>query len=411
METIKTKKTEKRALLQDIIDEVESIRERVIKFRREMHRNPELSGEEKNTSTFVAGVLEDNDIETRRCVGGYGVVGLLKGGGPGPTIAMRADMDALPITDTKDCDYASTVPGVMHACGHDVHTSVLMGAAVVLGKMRDRLKGNVKFIFQPSEERSVTGAKVMIEDGALDNPLPTAIVALHCFPELEVGTIGHKSGIMTASADKFKITVKGRSGHASRPHQTVDAVLVAALVINAIHHIVSRRTDPLHHAVISIGNISGGTAPNIIADRVEMEGTVRTLDTEARTKIPVLMEETIRGVTEGMGGGFELDYDYGTPSVINDAEVDGFVAGAATDILGPDNIVEMPEPVMGAEDFAYFADRVPGTLFRLGTSNKAKGFTAPLHNARFDVDEESIVIGTKLMSWIAAKYLSGEGRE
>lgn len=396
-------------LLGEISRICDALRERLIKFRRDIHSNPELSGEEKNTSAFVAGVLEDNDIETRREVGGHGVVGLLRGGGPGPTIAFRADMDALPIADTKDVDYASTVPGVMHACGHDVHTSVLMGAAVVLAGIRERLKGNVKFIFQPSEERSVTGAKLMIEDGVLDDPAPSAIVALHCFPELPVGTIGHKSGVMTASADRFKITIKGRSGHASRPHQTVDAVLLAALAINAIHHIVSRRTDPLHHAVISIGTICGGDAPNIIADTVVMEGTVRTLDTEARTKIPVLIEETICGVTEGMGGSFELSYDYGTPSVINDPVVDGFVGEAAADVLGPERVVLMSDPLMGAEDFAYFADRVPGTLFRLGTSNPARGLTAPLHNAKFDVDEDAVVIGTKLMSWMAAKYLGGGG--
>ncbi|MFQ5442866.1 MAG: M20 family metallopeptidase [Thermodesulfobacteriota bacterium] len=395
-----------RALLDEIIKGVDAKKKRLINFRREIHRCPELSGEEKNTAAFVAGVLEDNDIEVMRNIGGHGVVGILTGAEPGPTIAFRADMDALPIQEKGESDYASEVPGAMHACGHDLHTAVLMGTAVVLSGLRDRLKGNVKFIFQPSEEKSVTGAKKMIEDGALDDPKPEAIVALHCYPEMETGTIGHKSGLMTASADKFRIVVKGLSGHASRPHQTVDAVLLSALVINAIHHIVSRRTDPLHHAVISIGTIRGGTALNIIADSVEMEGTVRTLDSEARTKIHSLIEETIKGVTEGMGGAYELSYHFGTPPVINDKAVDDFVGGSAADILGRENVVEMVDPKMGAEDFAYFTEKIPGTLFRLGTSNRARGITALLHNPEFDVDEEAICVGAKIMAWTAVKFLS-----
>jgi amidohydrolase len=399
-------------IFREVMDAVDGIKERLVKFRREIHASPELSGEEEHTSAFVVGVLEAADIEVRSSVGGYGVVGLLRGAGKGPTIALRADMDALPIQDCKKADYASKVEGVMHACGHDVHTSVLMGTAEVLSGMRDRLNGNVKFIFQPSEERSSTGgAKYMIEDGALDDPIPSAIVALHCFPELEVGTMGHRQGMMTASADKFRITVRGKSGHASRPHQTVDAVLLSSIIINAMHHIVSRRTDPLHHAVISIGTIHGGDAPNIIADTVVMEGTVRTLDAEARTKIPVLIDETIKGISEGMGGSYELEYDYGTPSVVNDRAVDVLVGEAATDVLGAGNVVDMPEPLMGAEDFSYFAERVPGVLFRLGTSNKKKGLTAPLHNSRFDVDEDAIAVGARLMTWIVVKYLLSGGIE
>lgn len=396
-----------KGILDEITGTVDSIKDRIIKFRREIHRTPELSGEEERTATFVAGVLDDNDIEVRRNVGGHGVVGLLKGSEEGLAIALRADMDALPIQDKKGVEYASTVPGVMHACGHDVHTAILMGTAITLKSLSEKLRGSVKFIFQPSEERSVTGAKMMIEDGALESPMPSAIVALHCFPEMEAGCIAHKPGIMTASSDKFRIVVKGKSGHASRPHQTVDAVLLSALVINAIHHIVSRRTDPLHTAVISIGTVCGGSAPNIIAERVEMEGTVRTLDPGARKKVHALIEETIKGVVHGMGGDFELEYSFGTPPVINDRNVDEHVASCAVDILGERNVIEIPDPLMGAEDFAYFAERVPGTLFRLGTGNRDKGITSHLHNPLFDVDEDSIVIGAKLMSWIAAKYLSG----
>jgi len=314
-------------------------------------------------------------------------------------------MDALPIQDLKEVDYASDVPGVMHACGHDVHTSVLLGTAMVLVSVKDKLRGNVKFIFQPSEEKSVTGAKKMIEDGALDEPAPGAIVALHCYPELEAGVIAHKPGIMTAAADKFKVVVLGKSGHASRPHQCVDAVLLAALVVNAIQHIVSRRTDPLHHAVISIGTIHGGTALNVIADRVEMEGTVRTLNKGERLKVRALVEDTIRGVTEGMGGGYELEYEFGTPAVLNDPGVDGLIRRCAMHVIGEDNVITMQDPKMGAEDFAYFTEKVPGALFRLGTSNKAKGLTAKLHTPNFDVDEKALEVGVRTLAWLSACYL------
>ena len=287
-------------LLETIVEKVDSIKDRLVKFRREIHKNPELGGSEEKTAAFVAGILEDNDIEVKRGVAGHGVVGLLEGpgggggGGGGDTIALRGDMDALPIQDYKKVEYASSVPGVMHACGHDVHTAVLMGTAIVLGSIRDRLKGNVKFIFQPSEERPTGGAEYMIKAGVLKNPAPSAIVALHAFPEMKAGTIGHKAGIMTASADRFRVVIKGKSGHASRPHQTVDAVLVSSMVINAIHHIVSRKTDPLHPAVISIGTIEGGTAPNVIADVVEMKGTVRTLSAGIRKMMPLHIEEVIK---------------------------------------------------------------------------------------------------------------------
>ncbi len=392
--------------IEEIRESITAIHARLIKFRRDIHSYPELSGEEEKTSAFVAGILEDNDIELRTGVGGYGVVGVINGARPGRTIAFRADMDALPVQDKKSVEYASKVEGVMHACGHDAHTTMLLGTAIVLNSFRERLTGSVKLIFQPSEERAVTGAKFMIEEGALEDPVPSAIVALHCFPEMEVGTVGHRPGIMSASSDRFRIVVKGKSGHASRPHQCVDAVLLASLVVNAIHHIVSRRTDPLHHGVISIGTVQGGMAPNIIADHVEMEGTVRALDPAARKKIHSLIEETIKGVTEGMGGGYELEYWFGTPPVVNSKKVDAFVADSAREILGAHNVIELAEPLMGAEDFAYFAEKVPGTLVRLGTGNRDKGITSHLHNSMFDIDEDALKVGAEILSWTAVKYLS-----
>jgi len=392
-------------VLEEIRRQADAVREKVIKFRREIHRNPELSGREEKTASFVAGVLEASDIEVRTGVGGFGVVGLLKGREEGPTFALRADMDALPIHEKNDAEYGSAVGGVMHACGHDVHTAVLMGTAIVLGALRSRLAGSVKFIFQPSEESSEGGAKHMIEAGALEDPAPSGIVALHCFPELEVGNIGHKAGIMTASSDRVRITVRGRSGHASRPHQTVDAILVSSHVINAIHQILSRRTDPLHHAVISIGMISGGTAPNIIADEVHMDGTVRTVEPDIRESIPKIIERTVKGITTAMDSEYDFHYAFGSPSVVNDAEIDGLVARCAADVVGEKGVIQLAEPVLGAEDFAYFAERIPASFFRLGTSNRKKGITKYLHNSAFDVDEDSITVGMTLMSWIAARYL------
>lgn len=398
-------------LLEAIVEKVDSIKDRLVKFRREIHKNPELGGSEEKTAAFVAGILEDNDIEVKRGVAGHGVVGLLEGPGGGDTIALRGDMDALPIQDYKKVEYASSVPGVMHACGHDVHTAVLMGTAIVLGSMRDRLKGSVKFIFQPSEERPTGGAEYMIKAGVLKNPAPSAIVALHAFPEMRAGTIGHKAGVMTASADRFRVVIKGKSGHASRPHQTVDAVLVSSMVINAIHHIVSRRTDPLHPAVISVGTIEGGTAPNVIADVVEMKGTVRTLSAKTRKMMPLHIEEVIKGTTMTMGADYEFLFEAGNPSVENDWALDQLVKRCAGDVVSAQRVIEMSEPIMGAEDFAFYAEKIPGVLFRLGTSNKEKGIMTPLHNAYFDIDESALAVGTKVMSWIAVNYLKAKAQE
>ena len=394
-------------MLDQIKDGVEEIKERLIKFRRELHRNPELSGSEENTASFVAGVLEANDIEVKRNVGGHGVVGMLKSGRKGPVIALRADMDALPIQDRKDVEYASSVPGVMHACGHDVHTAILMGTAIVLSCLREKLNGDVMFIFQPSEE-NMAGAEAMIKAGVLEDPVPETIVALHCLPEMEVGKVGVKPGMMTAAADRVRIVIKGRSGHASRPHQTVDAVLVSSMVINAIHHIVSRRTDPLHPAVISIGTIKGGTAENIIADCVEMEGTVRTLDRDLRERMPQVIEEVVKGVTQSMGAKYEFHYSFECPSVLNDRSLNNFVKERVANVLGEEGVVELEEPMMGSEDFALFTEKVPGVLLRLGTGNEREGIVSHLHNSTFDVDEECLLIGTRVMAWIAAGYLNAQ---
>jgi amidohydrolase len=317
-------------------------------------------------------------------------------------------MDALPLQDAKETDYASEVEGVMHSCGHDVHTAILLGVATVMSRLKEELDGSVKLIFQPSEEQAVGGAGAMIEDGALENPVPSAILALHVMPELPVGTIGCRSGVMTASSDRVDITIHGRSGHAARPHQTIDAILVSSHVISALQHIISRRIDPLHPAVITIGTISGGTVANIVADTVEMTGTVRSLNSAIRDQLPDLIEQVVKGITESMGAGYDFTFTRGNPSVVNDETLTSLVMGAGRDILGSDKVIDLAEPTMGGEDFSLFAEKVPGTFIRLGVGNNEKGIVHPLHHILFDIDEDALPIGVKVMAWSALRYLANE---
>lgn len=393
----------------DVVKKAASIKKELIAWRRHIHKNPELSGMEKNTSAFVAKVLRQSGISVKTGIGGYGVVGLLKGKTKGPVIALRADMDALPVHEKNNVSYCSSIPGVMHACGHDVHIAVLLGAAGILSTFKDKLFGSVKFIFQPSEEKSPGGAEDMIKDGALMSPRPSAIVALHCFPEYPVGKAGIRYGVMTASADSFTVVIKGKGGHAARPHQAIDAIATASLAINAIHEIVGRKIDPTENAVISIGKITGGAARNVVADRVEFEGTIRTIDANLRKKIPSLIERTLRGVTYASKASYEFCYEKGCPSVINDKKLTDMVRRSAIEILGEKNVVIMEKAVMGAEDFSLFAEEVPGTLFRLGTGNAKKGAASCLHSSTFDVDEGCLTIGASLMAGMVVDFLSKGG--
>jgi len=396
-------------LSKQICEAADEIKDILIRYRREIHRHPELSGCEEETATYVTAILEANGIDVKRNVGGHGVVGLIKGRGEGRNIAIRADMDALPLQDAKETDYASEVKGVMHSCGHDAHTAILLGVATVLSRLKGEFDGSVKLIFQPSEEEAEGGADAMIEDGALENPATAAILALHVMPELPVGTIGCKAGVMTASADKVDITIHGKSGHAARPHQTIDAILVSSHVISALQHIISRRIDPLHPAVITIGTINGGTSANIVADTVGMTGTVRALNPAIREKLPELIEQVVKGITESMGAGYDFIFTRVNPSVVNDTSIASLVMEAGREILGSDKVITLTEPTMGGEDFSLFAEEVPGAFLRLGVGNEERGIVHPLHHTLFDIDEDALPVGVKVMACSALRLLADGG--
>lgn len=381
------------------------IKKDVIEWRNYLHQNPELSGEEYNTSRFVIDTLKSfgiNNIEKnigRTC----GLTAIIEGKSDF-TVALRADMDALPIYEKTGKEYCSRTEGVMHACGHDVHTSVLLGAAKILNEIKEELPGNIKLIFQPAEERTdKDGAKKLVEEGVLNNV--SAIFGLHVFPEIECGKIGTRRGQLMASADVFHIKIKGKGAHASRPHMGVDPVLISAQVINSLHHIVSRKVDPLHPAVITIGKIRGGNAENVIPDEVELSGTVRTLSVNLRNQIPTWIENMLSGVTSSYGGSYSFDYHYGTAPVINSSETTEFSFDALKELFSKENVVELEYPSMGGEDFGEYLVQVPGTFLRLGVRNSEKGITAPLHSPYFDIDEDALPIGVSSLAYLAYKWL------
>ncbi len=385
----------------------QQIRGEIVNFRRHIHMYPELSGEEKETAKFVAQKLKEFGVDEviENFGGTTAVVGLIKGR-HNITVALRADMDALPMLEKSGKEYASKISGVMHSCGHDAHTAMLLGAAKILVQLREYLQGNVKLIFQPCEERhDCGGAKKLVEAGVLQNPDVSAIFGLHVFPELPAGVVGTKIGHFMASSDVFTIKIKGKGAHASRPHQGVDSILVGAQVINALHHIVSRKIDPLHPAVLTIGRIEGGYAENIIPDEIEMGGTVRTLSLELRDQIPKWIEQAIWGVTLSYGAVYEFDYRQGTPPVINDEKTTKFALGMMRDLLGENKVVELPNPTMGGEDFSEYLMKVPGTFIRLGIRNEEKGIIAPLHSPVFDVDEDALPVGASVLSYLAYKWV------
>ncbi len=381
---------------------VDSINDQIIKIRRDLHSYPELSDDEKETSKMVKELLEKYGYEVKKFDTHYGLIAYLKPNKNQKTIAIRADMDALPITEQTGKEYASKIDGVMHACGHDSHTAIALGTAIAFSKIKDSFNGNVRFIFQHAEEGE-GGSLDMIEGGALDGA--SAILGLHAYPYLPTGQIGYKYGVMMASADMFTIEIFGKSSHGARPHEGVDAILVTSMIVNSLNHIVSRRIDPLHPAVISLGTIEGGKTSNIICDHVILTGTVRTVNDKIRNKIPDMMRESIKGVCKSMGAKFNFDYTFYYPELINEKSMVNLLVKEATNIIGEQNCIDLKDPVMGGEDFAEYLKVVNGTFFRLGTCNENKQTCHPQHNSKFDVDDDALKIGMKIMGACAIEFL------
>ncbi len=394
----------------EIAKAAETLRTKLIETRRYLHQHPELSNREEKTSTYIAEKLRSFGFdEVKMQVGKYGVVGMLKGARPGGVVAVRADMDALPIQENIDVPYKSQNDGVKHACGHDVHMTVQLGVAEILSKNRSLFNGTIKFIFQPAEEGVPLGenggAKMMIDEGALENPKPSAIFGLHVMPNIEVGQIGYNSGAAMASADRILITIRGKKVHGAYPHDGVDAIVVASECITALQSIRSRRINTQDPLVITIGSMHGGNRFNIIADEVKMEGTMRTLSEDARTKAKAMIDQTLKGITSAYGATYELSIPPSVnPVTYNDPKLVMETLPTMKRILGEKNLF-VPNPQMGAEDFSLFQQVIPGFFYFLGVGNKSKGITGMIHTAEFDADEESLVIGVKVMSNVLLDYL------
>ncbi len=397
-----------------IAEAAEALRPQLIAQRRDFHMHPELSNREERTARVVADKLRALGFdEVRTNVARHGVVALLKGVKPGPVVAVRADMDALPINETMDVPYKSLLPGVKHACGHDAHTAIGLGVAEVLSKMRGEIHGSVKFIFQPAEEGAPNGeeggATLMIKEGALENPKPLAIYGLHTTTEIDVGKVGWRAGGAQAAADSFTITIRGKSVHAATPQKGVDTIVVAAECVTALQTVKSRRIDTFQPVILTIGTIHGGTKRNIITDEVKMEGTVRTLDEETRNSMEKLMRETLAGVCSAYGAKFDFDYQRTTEIVFNDPKLVEGSLPALRRMAGDKNVIEAPMR-MGAEDFSYYEKVVPGFFYRLGSGNPKKGIVAEAHTPEFDIDEECLVVGVKTMTGMVIDFLERQSK-
>ncbi|HLR01741.1 MAG TPA: M20 family metallopeptidase [Virgibacillus sp.] len=391
----------------DIIwNEAKALDEWLVETRRDIHKHPELGMDEYRTREKVTTLLDEMGIPYETGYANTGVVGYIEGAKRGKTVALRADMDALPIQETNDVPYRSTVDGKMHACGHDAHTTILLGTAQLLQKNKEQLHGTVKLFFQPAEE-TVGGAKPMIEEGVMDHPKVDAVFGLHVAPEIPVGQVGVKYGQMNASSDTLHMSVKGNSGHGAYPHEGKDAIVIASHVVTALQSIVSRNVDPRESAVISIGEIHGGKQKNIIADEVNMVGTLRTFTDEVRQLSLERIDEVLRYTTKALGGSyqFELGTDGYTSLINNDAMVD-LVKQAAVHMLGVEKVRTINQASMGVEDFAYFSKAAPSAFFRLGCRNEEKGIIHGAHTGAFDIDEDCLAIGVAMQTKNVIDFLS-----
>ncbi|WP_247232793.1 M20 family metallopeptidase [Telluribacter sp. SYSU D00476] len=374
--------------------------------RHHLHMNPELSFNEHKTARFVAEQLRALGLEPQEGVAGTGVVALIEGRNPtSRVVGLRADMDALPIHEANDVPYKSQVPGVMHACGHDVHTSSLLGTARILQQLRGEFEGTVKLVFQPAEEKAPGGASLMIKEGVLDNPKPASMVGQHVAPNVPVGKIGFREGMYMASTDELYLTVKGKGGHGAMPDQLIDPVLMASHIIVALQQIISRHRKPANPSVLSFGRFIADGVTNVIPNEVTIQGTWRCMDEEWREEGLRKMKKMAEGMADAMGGSCEFEVVRGYPFLKNHPELTRRMKAAAVEYMGADNVVDL-DLWMAGEDFAFYSQVVDACFYRLGTRNEARGIVSGVHTPTFDIDEEALEIGPGLMSWLAIRELN-----
>lgn len=393
-------------MVKDLIKSLaKDYKEEIIAFRRHLHAHPELSFQEHRTAAYVEERLLAFGITTLERKAGTGIVALIQGKNPSKkVIALRGDMDALPILEQNEVSYKSTFPGVMHACGHDVHTASLLGAAKILQQLKEHFEGTIKLIFQPGEELIPGGASLMIKDKALENPAPSGIIGQHVMPLIPVGKVGFRKGMYMASADELYITVKGKGGHGAMPEMLVDPVLMASHMIVALQQVVSRNASPKIPSVLSFGRVEALGATNIIPNEVKIQGTFRTLNEEWRAKAHQQMVKIAKGIVEGMGGEVDFEVRKGYPFLKNAEALTERAQQSAVEYLGADNVVDL-DIWMAAEDFSYYTQEIDGCFYRLGTRNEVRGITSGVHTPTFDIDEDALEIGAGLMAYIAVKEL------
>lgn len=394
------------SLLEKIKSLSESYSQEVIELRRHLHANPELSYQEFNTAKFVVRKLKDYGIDPKEGFATTGIVALIEGKNPDKkTVALRADMDALPIQETNNVSYKSRYPGIMHACGHDVHTSSLLGTAKILNMIKDQFEGTIKLIFQPGEEKNPGGASYMIRDGALQNPVPSSIIGQHVMPLVPVGKVGFREGMYMASSDEIYLKVIGKGGHGAAPELAIDPIVIASHIIIALQQIISRNASPKQPTVLTFGRIIGEGATNIIPDEVNIAGTFRALNEEWRRNGLEKIEKMAHSIAEGMGGKCEVTISHGYPYLENNPALTRRIRQAAVEYVGVENVVDI-DITLGSEDFAYYSHVVPASFYRLGTRNESKGITSYVHTPTFDIDEDALKTGPGLMAWMAINELN-----
>ena len=386
----------------EILQKAKENHEKVVGWRRHLHQYPELSFQEHKTAQYVAESIREIGITDVKPMAKTGLVVDLKGrkNGGNKTIALRADMDALPIQEENDVDYASKNKGVMHACGHDVHTSSLLGTLAILNELKDEWSGNIRFIFQPGEEKIPGGASIMIDEGVLKNPEPTGVIGQHVMPFLPAGTVGFRSGLYMASADEIYIRVIGKGGHAAVPERNIDPVMISSQVLVSLQQLVSRSAPPKIPSVLSFGKVMAMGATNVIPNEVNIEGTFRTLDEEWRMKAHDLIKSIATGIAESFGGKCEVEVRKGFPHLKNSPALTGRLKDHAKDLLGSENVKDL-DIWMAGEDFAYYSQVTDSCFYRLGTANEPQGITSNVHTPTFNIDESALLTGPALMSWLA----------